>query len=147
MKVLVSACLLGLPCRYDGGAATDETVTGLIGEHTLVPFCPEIYGGLPTPREPAEIRGDRVVTRSGEDVTEAYEKGAREALRIARMFGCECAVLQDRSPSCGCGIIHDGSFTGALVPGDGVTAKLLCANGVRVLPASRAGELRGEKRR
>jgi uncharacterized protein YbbK (DUF523 family) len=147
VKVLVSACLLGLACRYDGGAATDETVTELTGEHTLVPFCPEIYGGLPTPREPAEIRGGRVVTRSGADVTEAYEKGAREALRVARTLGCECALLQDRSPSCGCGIIHDGSFTGALVPGDGVTAKLLGANGVRVLPASRAGELRGGKRR
>jgi uncharacterized protein YbbK (DUF523 family) len=147
VKVLVSACLLGLACRYDGGAATDETVTELTGEHTLVPFCPEIYGGLPTPREPAEIRGG--------PRGDAFRRGRDRSLRKGRArgdarraeLGCECALLQDRSPSCGGSGIHDGSFTGALVPGDGVTAKLLGANGVRVLPASRAGELRGGKRR
>lgn len=140
MRILISACLLGLRCRYDGGATTHEAVLSLMKEHTLVPFCPEIYGGLPTPREPAEIRDGRVYTKSGVDVTAEYEKGAREALRVARMFGCDCAVLQDRSPSCGVNVIHDGTFEGGLTAGDGVTAKLLRENGLRVIAASKVGE-------
>ncbi|MCE5344070.1 MAG: DUF523 domain-containing protein [Eubacteriales bacterium] len=144
MKVLVSACLLGMACRYDGNAHTDETVVRLAKMHTLIPVCPEIYGGLPTPREPAELRDGRVYTRSGADVTAAYEKGAREALLIARTLHCVCAVLQDRSPSCGCGVVYDGTFSDVLTPGDGVTAKLLSNNGIHTLPASRAGELEAE---
>jgi len=141
MRLLVSACLLGLACRYDGCANENETVTALDSGHVLIPFCPEIYGGLPTPREPAEIRNGRVVTRSGQDVTAFYEKGAAEALRLAKKLGCRCAVLQDRSPSCGCGIIHDGTFGGGLTEGDGVTAALLAQNGIRVVPASQADTL------
>jgi uncharacterized protein YbbK (DUF523 family) len=141
MKILVSACLLGVACRYDGNAAPNEAVVRLMQDHALTPFCPEIYGGLPTPREPAEIRDGRAYTRSGADVTDAFQKGAREALRLAKLLGCDCAVLQDRSPSCGCGFIYDGRFTGALTEGDGVTAKLLKINGIRVVPASRASEL------
>ena len=137
MKILVSACLLGLPCRYDGRSLPNETVLALGKHHTLVPFCPEIYGGLATPREPAEIRGERVVTRAGSDVTDAYRAGANEALRTAQLLGCTCAVLQDRSPSCGSGMIYDGAFTGTLTTGDGLTARLLRQNGIRVLCASR----------
>ena len=103
MRILVSACLLGLACRYDGCANKNEAVIALGAIHTLIPFCPEIYGGLPTPREPAEIRNGRVVTVSGRDVTASFEKGASEAIRLARLLDCRCAVLQDRSPSCGCG--------------------------------------------
>lgn len=141
MKLLVSACLLGLGCRYDGRAKENATVLELTGSHTLIPFCPEIYGGLSTPREPSEIRGGRVLTKTGEDVTMQFEKGACEALRLAQTLGCTGAILQDRSPSCGVGWIHDGTFLGGLVEGDGLTARLLLQAGLRVLPASRADEL------
>lgn len=141
MKLLVSACLLGLCCRYDGAGKPNPAVQALAQRHTLIPFCPEIYGGLPTPREPAEIAAGRVKTKSGLDVTAAYEKGAREALALAKQLGCDGAVLQDRSPSCGVGVIHDGSFAGGLTEGDGLTAELLQSEGLRVWPASRAAEL------
>lgn len=141
MKILVSACLLGLSCRYDGCSKENPAAVALAGRHTLIPFCPEVYGGLATPREPSEIRDGRVVTRSGAEVTSQFERGAREALRIAQLLGCACALLQDRSPSCGVGLIHDGTFTGGLTEGDGLTAALLRAHGVRVIPASRLAEL------
>lgn len=143
MNVLVSACLLGMGCRYDGNAKENPGVLALTQTHSLIPFCPEIYGGLATPREPCEIRDGRVVTQSGLDMTEAFRRGAAEALRLCETLGCGCALLQDRSPSCGCGRIHDGTFTGGLTQGDGLTAALLKENGVRVLPASRAAELAG----
>lgn len=138
MKILISACLLGVKCRYDGEQKPNAELFDLIKNHELAPFCPEIYGGLPTPREPAEQRGDKVFTISGKDVTAEYESGAREAARLAQLLGCELAILQDRSPSCGCGTIHDGSFTGALIPGDGVTAAYLKAAGIKTLAASEA---------
>lgn len=140
MKILVSACLLGLPCRYDGRSVPNDAVIALGKEHVLVPFCPEIYGGLATPREPAEIQNDRIVTRSGADVTEAYRKGADEALRVARLLGCSCAVLQDRSPSCGSGVRYDGTFTGTLTDGDGLTASLLKENHIQVIRASQVSQ-------
>lgn len=141
MKILVSACLLGLGCRYDGQSKRHETVIALANRHTLIPFCPEIYGGLPIPRLPAEIRDGRVVNLDGQDVTDAFERGAQEALQLMKTLSCDCAVLQDRSPSCGCGQVHDGTFTVGLVKGDGVTTALLQSYGYRVLPASRAEEL------
>lgn len=141
MKILVSACLLGLSCRWDGHTNQNESVLALRAQHTLIPYCPEIYGGLATPREPAEIRGGRVYTRSGVDVTAQFEQGAAEALRLCRTLGCDCAVLADRSPSCGVGWVYDGTFTGALVPGDGLTASALREGGVRVLPASQAADV------
>ena len=142
MKILVSACLLGMACRYDGRANQNEAILHLMQNHTLIPFCPEIYGGLPIPRESSEIRNGRVVTKCGLDVTDAFEKGAQEALLLSQLLGIRCAVLQDRSPSCGYGEIHDGTFTAdGLVPGDGLTTHLLKANGIRVLPASRVQEL------
>ena len=140
MKVLVSACLLGLCCRYDGCAKANPAILRLAAEHTLIPYCPEVYGGLPTPREPAEIRAGRVFARSGADVTAKYEKGAAEAVLLANTLGCACAVMQDRSPSCGAGVVYDGTFTGTLTPGDGFTVKALRAANVRVVPASQAAE-------
>ena len=137
MKILVSACLLGMACRYDGRSKENAAVLALAERHTLVPCCPEVYGGLPIPREPSEIRGGRVYSRSGRDVTAQYEKGAQETVRLARLLRCDCALMQDRSPSCGCGLIHDGSFTDALVVGDGLTVQRLKANDIPVLPASR----------
>lgn len=132
MTILISACLLGLPCRYDGKSKPCGGIADLQKRHTLVPFCPECMGGLPTPREPAEIVGDRVVNKAGRDVTEEYTRGARGALELCRMYGCACAVLKEKSPSCGCGQIYDGSFTGTLTDGNGITAKLLLENGIPV---------------
>ena len=101
-------------------------------EHTLIPVCPEILGGLATPRDPAERVGDRVLTKHGADVTDNYQKGAEEALRLARLYECTCAILKERSPSCGCGRIYDGTFSRTLTEGDGITAQLLKAHGIQV---------------
>ena len=133
MRILVSACLLGVCCRYDGKSKSCEKALRLMNRHELIPVCPEQLGGLPTPRPPAEIRNDRVINREGEDVTAAYEKGAAETARLYELMQCGCAVLKARSPSCGCGLIYDGVFTGALIPGDGVAARLLRERGATVL--------------
>lgn len=140
MKILISACLLGVCCRYDGASKAHPLAPALAERHRLVPVCPEQLGGLPTPRPPAERWGDRVVTRNG-DVTEQYRRGAEEALKLCKLFGCEAAVLKERSPSCGRGAIYDGTFTGTLTPGDGVTAALLEAHGIPVYGESQIGEL------
>lgn len=132
MKILVSACLLGVCCRYDGQAKPHEGVLSLLERHTLIPVCPEIYGGLATPRPAAERVGKRVLTAQGGDVTAQYRRGAEETLRLGRLYGCEAALLKERSPSCGSGVIHNGRFDGGLTPGDGVTAALLRANGIAV---------------
>lgn len=131
--ILVSACLLGAACKYSGGDNLCPQVAAMAQDHALVPVCPEQLGGLPTPRTPAERQGDRVVTKDSRDVTEAYLRGAQEALKLAKLFGCDTAILKARSPSCGARAIYDGSFTGTVVPGDGVTAELLQASGIRVL--------------
>lgn len=132
MNILVSACLLGCACRYDGKSKPNAAVTALADTHTLIPFCPEIYGGLPTPRPASEIVGERVVNRAGTDVTAEYVRGAEEALRLAKLFDCKIAVLKAKSPSCGKGRVYDGSFSGVLRNGDGVTAALLLQNGIEV---------------
>ncbi len=131
-KLLVSACLLGTPCRYDGKAKKNEAVCALAERFELIPVCPEVLGGLPTPRTPSERRGERVVMRDGRDVTAEYRRGAERALELARREGAAAAVLKERSPSCGSGEIYDGSFTGALTAGDGVTAELLKAESIAV---------------
>lgn len=141
MRILVSACLLGVKCRYDGKEKLNEAVAALAKTHELVPFCPEIYGGLPTPRDPAEIRGERVYTCNGRDVTAEYEKGAEMALKVAQMLKCDCALLQDRSPSCGIGTVHNGLFDGGLVDGDGKTAELMRRHGIRLVRASQVSEI------
>ena len=143
-RILVSACLLGAACRYDGKGNGNEAVTALLqrDDICLIPVCPEQLGGMPTPRIPSERRFDRVVNRAGEDVTGHFLRGAREALRLAKLYGCECAVLKERSPSCGCGRIYDGSFTGTLTDGDGVTAELLRENGITVVGESDIQKIR-----
>ena len=135
MKILVSRCLLGEPCRYDGTGQLVPAVEELRrAGHTLIPVCPEVLGGLPTPRPPAELQPDgRVVDRVGEDVTAQYRAGAEQVLAIAQANGCAAAVLKARSPSCGSREIYDGSFTRTLIPGQGITARLLQHAGVRVL--------------
>ena len=117
MKLLVSACLLGVGCRYDGGHNQLPQLKELLKTHTCIPICPEQMGGLPTPRPPAERQGSRVVTRDGEDVTEAFLRGTAEVLRLADLYRCKTALLKERSPSCGCGQIYDGTFSKTLVEG------------------------------
>jgi len=131
---LCSACLLGLKCRYDGGHSLNDRVVNLLKEEVLIPICPEQLGGLPTPREPAEIRNGRVLTKSGKDVTENFQRGADQVLMLAKLMGIKEAILKQGSPSCGCGRIFDGTFTGKLTRGDGVTTTLLKKNGIKVIP-------------
>lgn len=132
-RVLVSLCLLGAQCRYDGQCKPPLAELALLqSRFDLIPVCPEQLGGLATPRPPAERRGDRVVTASGLDVTEAYARGAQQVLQLARQFSCRVAILKAKSPACGSGLIYDGSFTRRLVPGWGVAAQLLRENGLLV---------------
>lgn len=141
MRVLVSACLLGARCRYDGASKPLPGLERLLDAIDPVPVCPEQLGGLPTPRTPAERCGDRVVTRDGTDVTAQYERGAQEALRLAQLTGCTLALLKEKSPSCGCGRIYDGTHTGRLTDGNGVAVELLLQNGVRVFGETQLEEL------
>lgn len=139
MNVLISACLLGYCCRYDGSNnGPIEELVPLKERCHLIPICPEQLGGLTTPRLPAERLGDRVINTDGEDITMQYERGAREALRLARLFGCKYAILKSRSPSCGSGHIYDGTFTHTLIERSGTTAELLERNGITVLDETQA---------
>ena len=142
-KILVSACLLGICCRYDGRGNPNDAVLSLLNRDdiTLIPVCPEQLGGLSTPRIPSERRGERVVNRAGEDVTSQFIRGAEEALRIAKLYCCQVAVLKERSPSCGCGRIYDGTFSRKLTDGDGVTAELLRREGIKVYGVSQVTEM------
>jgi len=140
---LISACLVGLNCKYNAKNNYREVFEKLIKENKAVPFCPEQAGGLSTPRPPSEIQeGDgfdviagksRVVTSEGEDVTCSFLAGAKEALKLARIIGADKAILKSRSPSCGCCKIYDGTFKGTLRQGMGVSAAYLSQNGIRVI--------------
>jgi uncharacterized protein YbbK (DUF523 family) len=130
--MIVSACLAGVACRYDGAAKPCEKVLRLVAEGIAIPVCPEQLGGLPTPRLPAEMIGDRVIRKDGVDVTEAFHRGAREALKLARLVGAKTAILKARSPSCGYGKIYDGTFTSTLVDGYGIFADLCKKDGMIV---------------
>lgn len=151
-KVLVSACLLGQRVRYDGedAASGSERLARWEAEGRLVPFCPEVAGGLPVPRPAAELQGGdgcavldgtaRVCTQVGVDVSDAFLRGARGALEVAQEEGISLAVLKDRSPSCGSRWIYDGSFSGARVSGEGVTSALLRRHGIRVISDEELGD-------
>ena len=134
--VLVSACLLGVACTHDATARRSEELSALADAHgvRLVPVCPETAGGLPTPRPAAERSASdgRVRTEAGDDVTDAYERGAEQAVRLARATGATAAVLKARSPSCGCREVYDGSFTRSRGEGEGVTAERLRLEGLEV---------------
>ena len=130
--ILVSACLLGCACRYDGQSKPHPLAQELAKRGLAVPVCPEQLGGLPTPRKPSERRGERVVMSDGRDVTAEYRRGAEEALRLARLLGARHAILKENSPSCGCGRIYDGTFTGALTDGNGLTAQYLQSAGLEL---------------
>ena len=125
--LLVSACLMGYNCKYNGGnnALPEDVLASLRQRYHLIPVCPEAAGGLPTPRTPSERRGDRVIARDGRDVTAEFRRGAELAGKLAERFDAHAALLKANSPSCGSGTIYDGSFSGRLVPGDGVTAEYL----------------------
>ena len=140
-RILVSACLLGVCCRYNAERTVLPELEALMERAELIPVCPETLGGLPTPRLPAERRGDQVINSEGEDVTLHYARGAEETLRLAQLFGARVALLKERSPSCGAGEIYDGSFAHARIPGDGVAAQRLKESGVAVYGESRIGEL------
>lgn len=131
--ILVSACLLGIHCRYDGRLETDPRVMALAGEHVLIPVCPEQLGGLPTPRRAVELLDGRAVARDGEDLSEAFALGVRQALRVAGLNGVRAAVLQPRSPSCGRDVIYDGTFSGTRIAGHGMLARALIEDGMLVL--------------
>lgn len=136
-RFVVSACLVGAACRYDGQSQPFEPARELIRRGLALPVCPEQMGGLPTPRVPCEqVRGEdgaiRIMDADGEDRTEAFERGAREALDLLRLYGAQAALLKAHSPSCGCGMIYDGTFSGARVPGNGLFAQLLQDEGLEV---------------
>ncbi len=131
-KILISACLLGTPCRYDGGSKRVFDVTSFGADITLYPYCPECEGGLPTPRVPAERVGERVITKDGRDVTNEYMLGAKGALELCKKEGIKIAILKKNSPSCGKDKIYDGTYTGTLVDGVGTAAEMLMQNGITV---------------
>lgn len=136
MNILVSACLLGENCKYNGGNNYCEEVVMLGEKHNLVPICPECFGNLPIPRPPAEIRGSCVYNKNGDDITSHFLDGADQALYVAQETSCQIAILKERSPSCGFGKIYDGTFTGNVIDGNGITANLLYANGIVILGES-----------
>ncbi len=130
---LCSACLLGLKCRYDGKNKPNEKVINLAAKETLIPICPEQLGGFSTPRKPAEQKNGQVITEDGDDVTINFESGAKQVLALAKLYDIRSAILKQRSPSCGCGQIYDGTFSKTIIEGDGITTKLLKENGIEVL--------------
>lgn len=132
-KILVSACLLGTDCKYSGGNNLNEKVLEYIKDYEVIPVCPEIMGGLSTPRPPSERIGDKVLNNQGIDVTNEYTKGALETLKLAKLFNVKKALLKAKSPSCGKGKIYDGTFTSTLIEGNGVTVDLLESNGIEVI--------------
>jgi len=133
MKI-VSACLSGVHCRYDCQAQARPDIEAMVKNGEAIPVCPEQMGGLPTPRPPAERIGDKVLTNQGIDVTTEYNRGAEEALQIAKLVGATEALLKSKSPMCGCNKIYDGTFTGTTKDGDGVFTELLKKHNIKVTP-------------
>ncbi len=129
---LISACLLGVKCRYDGECKPNEKILELLKEDVLIPVCPEQLGGLPTPRIASEQKGGKVISRSGYDVTEYFIRGAEEVLRLTKLYGIKEAILKQRSPSCGSGQIYDGTFSRTIIKGDGITTAMLRRNGIKI---------------
>jgi len=131
-NILISACLLGETCRYDGRGCLAPDIEKLKAKYNLIPICPEVLGGLATPRNPAEQKFGKVFDNQGNDVTNAFVSGAQQCLEIARKHNCKIAILKSKSPSCGFGQIYDGTFSRRLVSGNGITAKLLHGNGIKI---------------
>lgn len=140
-KILISACLVGDKVRYDGKSQYHPLIKDLLQKYELVPFCPEVEGGLPTPRVPSEINKDKVINKEGRDVTRQFKSGAELALNICKYLQIKVAILKDGSPSCGSSQIHDGRFTGRMIKGKGITATLLEQNGIKVYTENEIEEL------
>lgn len=140
MKILVSACLLGKNCKYNGGNNLNQSVLDFIEGHEVIGVCPEQLGGLSTPRLPAEIVAGVVTNKEGVSVDNEFRKGAQSALAAALENKVDLAILQSRSPSCGVKEIYDGSFSGKKIKGQGVFARLLAARGIKVLDAEDIAE-------
>ena len=132
MKI-VSACLVGINCRYDRSSKPNQEIIKLVKKGEAIPVCPEQLAGLTTPRIPAEERNGKIITKDGKDLTKEFQKGAEEALKIAKLINCKEAILKSKSPSCGCGKIYDGSFLGKLKQGNGVFTRLLKQNNIKVI--------------
>ena len=141
MVILVSRCLMGDNCRYKGDNCFNDRIAALSERHTLIPVCPEVLGGLATPRSPSERVGDKVVSKDGKDVTAEYLAGAEKTLQIARESNVSLCIFKAKSPSCGHGTIYDGTFSGNLIPGEGVTAELMIKSGYRVITEADTEEI------
>lgn len=135
MVILVSACLLGENCKYNGGNNRNERVLRYVQGHEVIPVCPEVLGGLPCPRKPVEWVGKRVLTRDGDDCTENFRIGVQKALEVIAGQQVDLAILQSRSPTCGVKQIYDGTFSGVRIDGQGVLAKALAARGIPLMDA------------
>ena len=135
MVILVSACLLGENCKYNGGNNRNERVLRYVPGHEVIPVCPEVLGGLPCPRKPVEWVGERVLTRDGDDCTENFRIGVQRALEVIADQQVDLAILQSRSPTCGVKQIYDGTFSGVRIDGQGVLAKALAARGIPLMDA------------
>lgn len=133
MKIAVSSCLLGDNCKYNGGNNYSEKVIKFVEEHEVISVCPEVLGGLPIPRESAEIVNGVVSLKDGSSVDKKFRDGAEKAIRIVKENNADLVILQSRSPSCGVNTIYDGSFSGKLIPGQGVFSELLKKNGIKVI--------------
>lgn len=136
MTILVSACLLGENCKYNGGNNMNEKVVRFCEGHRVIRVCPEMLGGLGTPRKPVEICGERVLTADGDDCTEAFRLGVERALERISGERIDMAILQSRSPTCGVHEIYDGTFTRTRIPGMGMLARALAARGIRLVDAA-----------
>ncbi|MBE6686318.1 MAG: DUF523 domain-containing protein [Ruminococcaceae bacterium] len=145
MNILISACLIGCKCRYDGKDKNTIDTNELKKHFNLFPVCPEVDGGLSVPRAPAEIKGSKVINTEGRDVTEEYTKGAMAALKTAKENGCTAALLKARSPSCGKGEIYDGSFSKTLTKGNGILVRMLSDEGIAVYTENEIDELIKQK--
>ncbi|MEG0005408.1 MAG: DUF523 domain-containing protein, partial [Clostridium sp.] len=134
--IIVSSCLAGINCRYSGDSCPSQMVIDLVNSGKAIPLCPEVLGGLNTPRIPCEIIKNKdivkVINKNGEDKTLEFKLGAEKTLEIAKILGAKKAILKAKSPSCGCGLIYDGTFSGNLIKGKGLTAELLLKNGIEI---------------
>ena len=135
MTILVSACLLGENCKYNGGNNRNERVLRYVQGHEVIPVCPEVLGGLPCPRKPVEWVGERVLTQDGDDCTENFRIGVQRALEVISDQHVDLAILQSRSPTCGVKQIYDGTFSGVRIDGQGALAKALAARGIPLMDA------------
>lgn len=143
-KVLVSACLLGVNCKYEGGNNENNQVLKYLEDKEVIPICPEIMGGLPTPRDPSERVGNKVFSNKGIDVTENFKRGAEETLKLAKKLNVTKAILKARSPSCGYQKIYDGTFKHQQIDGYGITAELLKDNNFTILTEEEIAKIYNE---